>query len=254
MKKNKTINALEEAIKKIKDLKKEHAYSSEHTRWIFNTTGLLEDIFGKSSEICGAFSHMNWTFKGAFIASPWDYEETMETKNKEAYSEALDAAEGILRSGIDLIKRKGIENVYEPEKSAETVKIISLLDSKLRKLIREKPTKERNILDAIENLFIGAGLDKDFSREKIKIPYSSKAYIPDFVFEKISTVVEVKFCDTQKREKEIIGEINDDILAYKTKYANLIFVIYDMSIIRDQDQFKEGIEEQENVILRIIKH
>lgn len=201
-----------------------------------------------------AFAHLKWTFKGAFITSPWDYEETLEAKNQEAYLEALEAAEGILKAAIDLIERKGIENVHEPEKSNEIVKVISLIDSKLRKLVREKPTKENDILDAVENLFIGAGLDKDFLREKMRIPYSSKTHVPDFVFPKISTIVEGKFCDDIDREKEIIAEINDDILAYKTEYANLIFVIYDLGVIRDQDQFKESIEAQENVILRIIKH
>ena len=48
--------------------------------------------------------------------------------------------------------------------------------------------------------------------------------------------------------------MNADIVAYKTKYANLIFIVYDLSIIRDVDQFKNSIEANENVFLKIIKH
>jgi len=110
-------------------------------------------------------------------------------------------------------------------------------------------------MDALESLFIGADLDKEFTREKENLVYSSKAYIPDFAFKRISTVVETKLCDTPKRVKEIIAEIGDDILAYKTVYANLIFVVYDLSIIRDRDTFAGSIEQaHQHVIVRVIKH
>ncbi len=66
--------------------------------------------------------------------------------------------------------------------------------------------------------------------------------------------MEVKFCPYKGKEKELISEINDDILAYKTKYPNLIFVVYDIGIIRDQDQFKGSLEKQGSVIIKIIKH
>lgn len=56
------------------------------------------------------------------------------------------------------------------------------------------------------------------------------------------------------REKEIIAEINDDILAYKTKYPNIIFVVYDSGFIRDVDKFKEDIEEAEGVVVNVVKH
>lgn len=62
----------------------------------------------------------------------------------------------------------------------------------------------------------------------------------------MNTVVEVKLCksdDNEKNnEKKIISEINDDIVTYKKKYSNVIFAIYDLGIIRNQDQFKADIE------------
>ena len=67
-------------------------------------------------------------------------------------------------------------------------------------------------------------------------------------------VLEIKFCDKKEREKEIISEINDDIMAYKTKYPNIIFLIYDLGYIRDIDKFKEDIETVGAVIVKVIKH
>ncbi len=106
-----------------------------------------------------------------------------------------------------------------------------MIDNKLRKVIRNTPSKEKEIQDALDNILIGANLDGQYSREKETILYSSKSYIPDFVFDKIDTIVEIKLCKTNDKEKEIISEINDDIIAYKTKYSNLIFVVYDMALL-----------------------
>jgi len=157
-----------------------------------------------------------------------------------------------------LIKRKGIDSVYEgkdtPKEASEILKIVSLIENSLRKAIRKKPTKEKDVQDALDVLLIGASLDKEYTREKERILYSSKTYQPDFVFKRIDTVVEVKFCDREEREKEIIKEINDYIVAFQTKYSNLIFVVYDVGIIRDVDEFKTSFEQQKSVIVKIIKH
>jgi len=72
--------------------------------------------------------------------------------------------------------------------------------------------------------------------------------------EKAGLAVEVKFCNRAGREKEIIAEINDDILAYKTKYGNLVFVIYDIGLIRDIDKFGRNFEDNEGIVVRVIKH
>ena len=92
----------------------------------------------------------------------------------------------------------------------------------------------------------------DFEREGPHIDYSSKAYIPDFSFNSIDLAVEIKLCKTE--EKTFIQQINDDILAYKTKFNNLLFIIYDLGVIRDVDTFKQSFEETENVIVHVIKH
>jgi hypothetical protein len=201
---------------------------------------------------------LDWQFRGTAIFRYEDPQEFIEQKHNEAYLQDLETARGLIESGIDLIKRRGLEAVYEdkntPREASEIIKIVSLVENNFRKVIRNKPSNEREINDALETLFIGAGLDKDFTREKEHILYSSKTYIPDFVFKRIGTIVETKFCDKSEREKVIIGEINDDIVAYKTVYPNLIFVVYDLGIIRNMDEFKDSIEKQVSVIVKVIKH
>src|SRR5437762_7001178 len=57
-----------------------------------------------------------------------------------------------------------------------------------------------------------------------------------------------------EREREIIAEINDDVLAYKTKYGNIIFCVYDLGFIRDVERFADAFEGCDGVIVRVVKH
>jgi hypothetical protein len=89
--------------------------------------------------------------------------------------------------------------------------------------------------------------------KKESLVYSSKTYLPDFAFKKINIAVEIKLCDSLQWAKEIIAEINDDILAYNTKkHANIIFVAYDLGMIRDRDEFKGSFEASEDVVIIIV--
>lgn len=138
------------------------------------------------------------------------------------------------------------------EGSVEIYKIISGIQRTLRKLFRAKPNSEKDLLDKLEDLF-NASQNK-FRREQDHIAYSCKTYIPDFTFEEINCVVEGKLCNTPRREKELVAEINDDVKAYATRYENLIFVVYDTGgYLRDEERFRRDIAS-ENVILEIIKH
>ena len=78
--------------------------------------------------------------------------------------------------------RANLDSVYEgkdtaPESSA-IIRIINIAEQKLRKAIRDRPSGEKEIQDAFENLLIGA--DIPYSRETESIEYSSKTYTPDF--------------------------------------------------------------------------
>ncbi|MEY9860561.1 hypothetical protein ABH935_006198 [Catenulispora sp. GAS73] len=103
----------------------------------------------------------------------------------------------------------------------------------------------------LETIFRAKALD--YLREKDTVPYSTKRYIPDFTFNRLGLAVEVKYCKDDKREKELIGEINDDIIGYAGRYDRTGFVIYDLGFIRDVRQFCGDIEKNPNIHVLIVK-
>jgi len=255
------IETLQKLVDEISDLKKERAFSTKHSRWLVNTLAATENIFGENSTIHLSIANIPWRRTGEFVFHPLDYgttdaDQASEIIHHRAYLKQLDSAKGILESGIDQIKAYGIDTVYKskdtPKESSEIIKIIDLAENKLRKTLRDRPKNEKEVQDRFEDLLNAK--EVDFLREQEKIVYSSKTYHPDFSFPRINTVVEIKLCDKKEREKEIISEINDDILAYKTKCPNIIFIVYDLGFIRDTDKFKEDIESMDTVIVKVIKH
>lgn len=251
------IKLLQELIDEVDKLKRSKAFSTEHTRWISNTFAITKEVYGPNSSIVGHLLRLTWQKEGEFYLESMfhggaSFDEMLQKVNHQAYIEQLDTAKGILLSAVDQIQRRGVNQVYELPEANEIVKILDLAENKLRKAIREKPQDEKTITEKYEDLLIAN--DISYSREQQNIVYSSKAYIPDFSFPKINTALEIKFCGRNGREKEIISEINDDILAYKSQYANLIFVVYDTGFIRDIDKFKDDLETEEIVVVHVVKH
>lgn len=126
----------------------------------------------------------------------------------------------------------------------------------LRSTMFSIPDKEIAVQDNIERLLIGRGLAKgiDYDRESGKFEFSGKEYIPDFILPKLNLCIEVKLLKEGRRSK-IIDEINADITAYSTKYERLLFVVYDLGFIRDENEFRRDIENAgENIKVLIIKH
>ena len=167
----------------------------------------------------------------------------------------LDTVRNLLIDWILKFEKEGFNLEEEGNTGFETtqiLKIINLLDLNLRKMIRATPTQEKEIQDAFENLLIGANIS--YSRETESIEYSSKTYTPDFSIEKEDLAIEIKLSNKKEREKEIIAEINDDILAYKNKHKNVIFVVYDTGFIRDVERFSKNFEDQEGIVIKVIKH
>ena len=111
----------------------------------------------------------------------------------------------------------------------------------LRKNVINRPNEEKDIQNIIAIMLNSKGYS--YEREIVRISYSAKEFIPDFTFDDLNAVLEVKFCKTDKKEKDLVDEINADILAYLTRYSNLTFLIYDMGIIRDVDAFSKDIEK-----------
>lgn len=244
-------------------LKSHRRYSADHTRWLANCLELLEDVYGQESRYYLTFADLKWQRSGLFfVGGPSDPggsrnpAAAVEREDQKAYSVSLDSAQGLLQAAGDLLERSGLEEVYQgkdtPPESSAIIRIINLCENRLRKVMREKPQNEKTVQDGLENLLIGAEIE--YSREAVRIEFSSKTYIPDFTFSKIDLALEVKLCPNDDREKKIIGEVNDDILAYQTNYGNLLFVVYDNGFIRDVDKFKQDFEKSANVIIIVVKH
>lgn len=254
---------LERILNEISILSKSKAFSAEHTRWFTRTLVFLEEVFGRDSRYYINIASLQWRETSSFIfggpADPqgtWNPQAAIEKRHHQAYLKHLEFAMGLLQAALDQIKQtEDIKSIYEgkntPPESSDILKIMDIGERKLRKAIMEKPIGEKDIQNAFETLLLGS--DIPYSRETDSIEYSAKTYTPDFTFEKISLAVETKFCGKESRVKEIIAEINDDILPYQTKYSNLFFIVYDLGFIRDIDQFIEAFEANKNVVVRVVK-
>ncbi len=162
-----------------------------------------------------------------------------EVRFQKRFADGIPRTISMLEGLINRLEEKKLDFPSEAAKtiqreSSSTFKIVDLAERKLRKVMRAKPQSEKEIQDAFENLLIGA--DIHYSREKERIEYSSKTYTPDFTVPECDIAIEIKYCSKQEREKDLIAEINDDILAYQTEYGNLLFVVYDAGFIRDVDR------------------
>jgi hypothetical protein len=249
-------------IAEIDSLYKERHTSSAHSYWLIRTITFLKEVFGDNSIYTRNIVNIAWGYIGETIQIRGhemflDPSDAIKFREDATYRKQLDSAKGVLQAALhQLSKVESIEKVYEgkdtsPEASL-IIKVINLAERKLRKVIRAIPTKEKEVQEAFETLLIGA--DVEYSREADSIEYSTKTYKPDFTIIKSNLAIEIKLCPKAEREKEIIAEINDDILAYKTKYNNILFVIYDCGFIRDLDRFIEHFEKNENVIVKVVKH
>ncbi len=146
----------------------------------------------------------------------------------------------------------------KPENNSALDVISNLIQKNLRKMIHNKPQKEIEVQNEIENIFVTNDWQKgvDFDRESGKVEFSGKEFIPDFNFLKINLCVEVKLVREGKQNK-IVEEICSDISGYSKKYDKLLFVVYDLGIIRDVDQFTYDIENsRKDVLIKtiVIKH
>lgn len=255
------IERLQELIDEVESLKNSVARSEAHTEWLANALYLAENVFGRTSRIYLSLASLPWERTDRIIL-PWhirstvDYDHFKKKLHHKAYLEQLDTAKGLLKAGIDAIERYGMDKVYEEKDTSKdvgkTITLIDLAQNKLRKTMRTIPQDEKEVQDKFEDVL--TSVDFKYLRDQETITYSSKSYKPDFTFPEIDTALEIKLCNRAGREKEIIAEINDDILAYKTEYPNVIFLVYDLGYIRDIDKFKADIESQDRVIVLVIKH
>lgn len=254
--KQQALGEIDRLIANIPELQLGRAFDAKHVRWRQAVVAFLEEVFGQESHHFLSFAHLTWRPRGSFIVHALSVEEDTERQIQRAYLLQLDTAKGVLLAARDELERKGLSEVYRgkntgPEASM-ILKVISLAERKLRKVIRDEPTAEKQVQEAFESLLIGA--DIPYSRESERIEYSSKTYTPDFTVGKADLAIEIKICNRKEREKEIIAEMNDDVAAYKRKYGNLLFVVYDTGFIRDIDRFAGHFEDKDGVMVKVVKH
>jgi hypothetical protein len=94
----------------------------------------------------------------------------------------------------------------------------------------------------------------DYDRETGRVKTSGKESIPDFIFPNLKLCLEVKLSKSRDDSRKIVDEINADVRSYATKYERQIYVVYDLSSIRDEAEFKKDIENAPGVSVVIVKH
>jgi hypothetical protein len=255
--KEEAINEINNLIQQMPHIQHSGLNSTEHIRWLFYCRNVLERIFGKNSTYYKSFAALTWRDTEYNLTFIWDtMEEAVNARNHRAFLKCLEIAQGIFLAAIDDINRSNdVDDLYKDKKEDDSnlfIKLQNIIGNKFRITFREEPKNEREVLNSFENLL--AITDFTYTREKEHITYSSKTYIPDFVLSDLNMAVEIKICNRETREKEIISEINDDILAYNTKYKNSMFIIYDIGQIRDVEQFKSSFKAYNNIVMVIIKH
>ena len=123
-------------------------------------------------------------------------------------------------------------------------------------MLSREPDTEKDVQNTIERILIGRGMQKgmDYDRETGRVKFSVKESVPDFVFQTLSTALEVKLLKDSARLTRLVDEINADIMSYGKEYNHLIFLVYDIGSINDVTQFKRDIESAGNVTVVVVKH
>lgn len=182
---------------------------------------------------------------------------TFETEKMQGYTSTLWGQQKIILEQVLITTRMLRASVEGSADFAddEFDNLENFLKSKLRTAMFEIPEKELQVQNAIETLLLGRGMNKgtDYDRESGKVEFSGKEYIPDFVIPKMNLCIEVKLMRNDKKSK-IIEEISSDITAYGKVYERQLFVVYDLGVIQNEDEFKHDIENIGNIKVVVVKH
>jgi len=141
-------------------------------------------------------------------------------------------------------------------KEDEILNLRNFLQANLRRAIFDQPEREAQVQDVVEQILIGRGLEKglDYDREVGRVKVSIKEVVPDFIFPRLSLVLEVKLLKDSNQRGRLIDEINADISSYAKQYSHILFLIYDLGVIRDEREFRSGLEAADAVGVLVVKH
>ena len=145
---------------------------------------------------------------------------------------------------------------FQAEPKISIVDLVSKLNNSLRKVLLKDPEREFDIHDAFEQLLAGTNYEGKFTRDAESIPTSGRSYKkPDFVIDELNLALEIKFCNSKQKSKDIVEEMNADIYPYKKRYQNIIFLVYDFGgFIIDKDEFVDDFHTRTGVRVVIVKH
>lgn len=203
-----------------------------HSRYVnFRTCAEMFNNIAREAE--KALGLPNNTFASFLTSEMQSYMDTLWGTQKQVMETVA------LQVGMLLTYLESVTDFVEDEFD----NISNFIRCKLRASIFTTPSKEIEVQNAIEALLIGRNMAKgiEYDRETGKIEFSGREYIPDFILPKLNLCVEVKLLREGKKSR-IIDEINADITAYSTKYERLLFVVYDLGVIRDEAEFRRDIE------------
>lgn len=138
----------------------------------------------------------------------------------------------------------------------ETHNLKDFVQANLRRAVFTAPERETEIQNSIESLIVGRGMAKgiDYDRETGRVKTSGKESIPDFIFPNLKLCLEVKLSKSRDDLRSIVDEINADVRCYGTRYERQLYVLYDLSSIRDEAEFKKDIESTPGVSVVVVKH
>ena len=142
-----------------------------------------------------------------------------------------------------------------PGTTRQTLAIIDFFQENLRRAVIRTPKSERDIQDVVEQLLIGRGYEKgiDYDREVGRVKVSSKEVIPDFIMAPADLAIEIKLLKDQKQIGRVVDEINADIASYQTHYKFVLFIVYDLGVIRDEGEFRGDFEAVDSVRVIVVK-
>lgn len=231
--------ALEKAIKYIYETDAQNIWRFSDFNFYANK---YNNLAKKVAELTGDYDFITVFYEDK-LGNPFD---TLPAQQKNIFDSLL----------ANVLTLRALLETKIGYSDSEIENLKNFLQSKLRPAVFDKPKKEKDIQNALEKLLIGRGMNKgiDYDREVGRVKISSKEVIPDFIFPRLGLALEVKLCNENGKIKKIVDEINADIQAYGKAYDSILFVVYDIGFVRNEVEFKNGIEEGQKVSVIIVKH
>ena len=157
-------------------------------------------------------------------------------------------------------KKQGIYTAINPEylsKRLSYMYVAELIEERFRtQFPKLPPSDEKEVQDHLQMFFDAQGYKRglDYVRERGRVLFSIKEYVPDFALVQSKTVIEVKLLKDGSKKSRMIEEMNADYSAYTKEYNNIIYLVYDLGFISNVEEFKRDFEAKGNVKVVIIKH